>query len=89
MGTFTVPSGGDEFWYIAAYFLMFYSEYAWFDIQLNGATLCTVQTDQEDPLEYGQAACSASALTAEDVENDISGFYVKTIYIIVASFINR
>ena len=69
-GIFTVPPGGDGFYYFSAYFVVYFYEYAFIDIQLNGQTLCTAFTDQEEPADPGQSACSAAT-------NAIEGFYDK------------
>ena len=60
-----MPPGGDGFYYFSAYFLVRYYEYARFDIQINGAVLCTAYTDQQDPVDDGQAACSAATYATE------------------------
>ena len=64
-GTFTVPPGGDGFYYFSAYFVVRASEFARFDIQINGAVICTAFTDQTDPNDNGQAACSAATYATE------------------------
>ena len=64
-GTFTVPPAGDGFYYFSAYFVVYYYEFAYIDIQLNGQTLCTAYTDQQEPFDDGQAACSAAAYAIE------------------------
>ena len=62
-----MPSGGDGFYYFSAYFAVSYNEYARFDIQINGAVICTAYTDQQDPNDDGQAACSAATYATEGV----------------------
>ena len=65
--------GGDGFYYFTAYFLVFFYEDAWIDIQLNGQTLCTAYTDQQDTNDSeSQASCSAAAYATE-------GLYDKTV----------
>ena len=59
-GTFTVPPGGDGFYYFSAYFVVFYYEYARLNIQINGKVICTANADQVEVSDYGQAACSAA-----------------------------
>ena len=56
-GTFTVPSGGDGFYYFSVYFCVSAFEFAAFDIQINGEVLCTTYTDQQEVTDDGQAAC--------------------------------
>ena len=59
-GTFTVPPGGDGFYYFSIYLFVQDGEYGRFDIQINGETLCSAEGDaQESPTDNGQAACGA------------------------------
>ena len=61
-GTFTVPPGGDGFYYFSVYLFAASGEYARFDIQINGLRLCTASTDQNGSSgDQGQAACSAAS----------------------------
>ena len=66
-GTFTVPVGGDGFYYFSAYFVVYYYEYASFDIQINGEPLCTAYADRDhSPYEdEGPTSCSAATFAAE------------------------
>ena len=61
-GTFTVPPGGDGFYYFSIYLFAASGEYARFDIHINGLRLCTASTDQDgSPGDRCQAACSAAS----------------------------
>ena len=60
-----MPPGGEGFYYFSAYFVVYHYEYARLEIQINGAVLCTAFTDQQDPADYGQAACSAATYATE------------------------
>ena len=65
-GTFTVPSGGDGFYFFSVYLLGDDEEYGYFDIQINGEILCTVRVDQQQSIiDYPQSACSAAIHAAE------------------------
>ena len=65
-GTFTVPSGGDGYYYFSAYFLVFTAEFALFDIQINGQVLCTARGDEtQATIEEAQAGCSATTYATE------------------------
>ena len=67
-GTFTVPPGGDGFYYFSTYLLGDDLEMGRFDIQINGDILCTVRVEQEiDASEYPQSTCSAAIFTAEGI----------------------
>ena len=72
-GTFTVPSGGDGFYYFSVYFVVIFFKSAAFDIQINGEVLCTAFTEehQQAQPDYGQAACSAASSVTE-------GLVIKT-----------
>ena len=66
-----MPSGGDGYYYFSTYLAVTFYEYADFDIQINGETLCTAYTDQQgtsvpDP---GQAACSGAAYVTEGMNS--------------------
>ena len=68
-GTFTVPPGGEGFYYFSVYLLWYYEEYGYFDIQINGEILCTVRFEQEETFtDYPQSGCSAAIYTAEDMK---------------------
>ena len=71
-GTFTVPTGGDGYYYFSTFFVVRLYEYARFDIKINGETLCTAYTDQEIPSDDGQAACSAAVFAMEGVSLNYS-----------------
>ena len=66
-GTFTVPAGGDGFYYFSVYFTVLYFESAWFDIEINGETICTAYADQSasNHPDYGHTSCSAVTDAAE------------------------
>ena len=65
-GTFTVPAGGDGFYYFSMYFYVVPDEFGRFEIQLNGEVLCTAEADRQDtPSDGGQAACSAASQAME------------------------
>ena len=60
-GTFTVPPGGDGFYYFSTYLLVDNGEWARCEIRVNGLRLCTAYTDQGDsPGDEGQEACSGA-----------------------------
>ena len=66
IGTFTVPPGGDGYYFFSTYLLGQRSEYSLFDIQINGDVLCTVRLEQHeisgDDLQSG---CSAATYTVQ------------------------
>ena len=71
-----MPPGGEGYYYFSAYFVIRYYETARFDIQINGAVLCTAYTDQTDSADDGQAACSAVTYSVQGFEPDIVKKYV-------------
>ena len=66
-GSFTVPSCGDGFYYFSAHFAVWYYEFAYFDIQINGETICTTFADRNhsDNADPGPTSCSAATYAAE------------------------
>ena len=60
-----MPSGGDGYYYIFAYFRVVHYENAGFDIQINGETLCSAWTDNEDAFDHSQAVCGAATYATE------------------------
>ena len=66
-GTFTVPPGGDGFHYFSVYCTVYYFEYAFFDIQINGETICSAygETDSSTFSDYVHTTCSVTTYVAE------------------------
>ena len=66
-GTFTVPPGGDGYYYFSAHFVVYYFEFAFFDIQINGETICTAYADRNDSNnnDPGPTSCGAVTYAAE------------------------
>ena len=66
-GTFTVPAGGDGYYYFSVYLIVWYLEYGYFDVQLNGETICTAYADRENLIyiDRGRTSCSAATFAAE------------------------
>ena len=74
-GVFTVPPGGDGWYYFFAYFRVFGDKYALFTIQLNGSYLCTMAEDDNgnvniDNVDGGQGAC-ATVVYAEEGKYEV------------------
>ena len=65
-GTFTVPSGGDGFYYFSTYLLVMADEWAGFDIEINGSSICRAYTEHQDtPNDEGPALCSGVTYATE------------------------
>ena len=65
-GTFTVPSGGDGFYYFSVYLIINPSEFGFFDVEINGERVCTVVEDQEQSTsDYGSVSCSGVTYAVE------------------------
>ena len=62
-----MPPSGDGFYYFSAYFVVVHYKFARLDIQINGGVICSAFTDQQEPLDDGQAACSAATYATEGV----------------------
>ena len=68
-GTFTVPSGGDGYYFFSVYFTVSYDEYAYFDIEINGETICTAFGDHAETPDYSHTSCSGVTFAAEGKDN--------------------
>ena len=68
-GTFTLPSGGDGFYYFSVYYRVRNFEYGTFDIQINGEVLCTAHAEQQEVADSGQGACSGAIYATEGEYN--------------------
>ena len=59
MGVFTVPPGGDGYYYISTHFVVLGFKYAFIDAQVNGVAVCTAYENNQDDYN-GNAGCSAA-----------------------------
>ena len=65
-GTFTVPPGGDGFYYFSVYVMVNAGEECRFNLEINGEKLCSLDGDQNKSTgDESQSACSAAAYAAE------------------------
>ena len=69
IGTFTVPSGGEGFYYFSAFLIADGGELVIFDVELNGDLICTVFSDlQDSPATDSQlTACNGVAYAVEGI----------------------
>ena len=58
-GVFTVPSGGEGYYYISTHFVVWGFKYAFIDVQVNGVAVCTAYENNQDDYN-GNAGCSAT-----------------------------
>ena len=64
--TFTVPPGGDGFYYFATYVTGDNQEIVYFDVEINGNLICTILVDAQDTsADYPQSGCSATTYAFE------------------------
>ena len=58
-GTFTVPSGGDGFYYFSVYFIVRQFEHAGFAIEINEEFICTAWADRDNSIyaDPGPTSC--------------------------------
>ena len=83
-GTFTVPSGGDGYYFLSTYLLGVYSEYSNFDLQINGNILCTVRLEQHDTSgDWLQSGCSAATYAAQGITGLVYKIKWKTGFMIL------
>ena len=66
-GTFTVPPGGDGFYYFSVYLTTISSEYAYFDIEINGDRLCSAAADLTE-ISFGDEIVTSCNSVAQAVE---------------------
>ena len=66
-GTFTVPPGGDGFYYFSVYFGLFWDHYAYFEIEINGEVICTAEGDESESTftDRGHTSCSGATFAVE------------------------
>ena len=62
-GTFTVPPGGDGFYYFSLYLLVFGGESANFGILVNGQLMCTAYSDLTASPDNDYEATSCNGIT--------------------------
>ena len=79
-GTFTVPPGGEGFYYFSAYFVVWYYKVAHFDIQINGETLCTARGDRSESYstDTGHTSCSTTTFATEGKKESPKGVDLLT-----------
>ena len=70
-GTFTVPPGGEGYYYFSTNFVVRYNEVKEYEIRLNGGrhpnVLCTARGDRSESYstDTGHTSCSATIFAAE------------------------
>ena len=62
-GTFTVPPGGDGFYYFSVYLTAEGPELCYFDIEINGLRICTAYSDLISSSGFDSEATSCSGAT--------------------------
>ena len=69
-GTFTVPPGGDGFYYFSVFLTADGAEFGTFDMELNGELVCTAYSDQtESPGSDSETiACNGVLFTVEGIK---------------------
>ena len=63
-GTFTVPPGGDGYYYFSTYLYVVQGESGSFDIIINGEILCTAETYHSE-YNDGPAVCGGAIYMTE------------------------
>ena len=71
-GTFTVPPGGDGFYYFSVYLLVLQSHVTVFDIAINEQIICTAYAEQLSSSDDENTSCTAVSYAAEGVTNHLS-----------------
>ena len=73
-GTFTVPPGGDGFYYLTTYLLVEAAELGRFDIHFNGEMICNAHAQTYDTLNEITSSCSAIVYGTEGKMSNFSYF---------------
>ena len=72
-GTFTVPPGGEGFYYLSTYLLVQDGEYGHFDIEFNGEKVCTAYAEQRGTTtDEITTSCSAIVYGTEGKKLNVS-----------------
>ena len=66
-GTFTVPPGGDGFYYFSVYLTVVWHKSGMFDIRINRERICTAfgETDTSRVADTVHTSCSATTYVSE------------------------
>ena len=73
-GTFTVPSGGDGFYYFSVYLTTISSEFANFDLEVNTEILCSAYAELNNGVSLDEWGTSCSGV-AELMEGKLLNIY--------------
>ena len=79
-GTFTVPPGGDDFYYFSVYLFVWGELAAYFDVTLNGELICTAGSDLTSSHGGDQELTTCSAVTYA-VEGTHENVLTESVYI--------
>ena len=61
-GTFTVPSGGDGYYYFSVFLTTISVEFAYFDLEINGTPLCSVRGELTQMYSGDEVGVSSSGV---------------------------
>ena len=72
-GTFTVPPGGDGYYYFSAFLTVDGGERVYFDVEVNGEVICTVFSDLEGSFagDSETTSCNGVAYAVEGTHKQI------------------
>ena len=76
-GTFTVPSGGNGYYYFSMFLTVNGGEFGYFDVEINGEVICTVYSNLTQTSEFETTSCNGAAYA---VEGTHSSFVVISIF---------
>ena len=65
-----MPSGGEGYYYFSVFLTLFAGDAGFFDLQINGDTMCMAFTDKQGVSggQDGQAACNVVAYITEGMK---------------------
>ena len=77
-GTFTVPSGGDGFYYFSACMRVYGAEMAEFFLEINGELICTVSAELRESSSTDReiTSCSGATYATEGIRRYLFNFLV-------------
>ena len=74
-GTFTVPPGGNGFYYLSTFLLGQSGELGSFEIEFNGERVCTAYSEQRETSgDDLTTSCTAIAYASEGTSSNVSYF---------------
>ena len=78
-GIFTVPSGGNGYYYFSVFLTVNSGEFGYFDVEINGELICTVSSNLTQASEFETTSCNGAAYAVEGIRICSKVFTVITV----------